>query len=213
MTRTLLRARRLPSVRRPLIRALVATLLVAPAALTHPAEFLAGFHTAAADAAAAPVNPTVAEHRARLRDAASRLQLTTHLADEYDVPIDLADRITRAALAENVRPRVAFQLVRTESSFRRTAVSPVGAVGYTQVMPATARWLVPGTARGDLFETDTNLRLGFRYLHYLIDRYDGDIWTALTAYNRGPGTVDRLRSRGEDADNGYAGRVLRNRAG
>ena len=127
----------------------------------------------------------------------------------YGVSAELAEEIHRAAVEEDVDPQVAFGLVRVESSFRRTAVSRVGAVGYTQVLPSTARWLVPGTKRSDLLRTDTNLRVGFKYLRYLIDKYDGNIRLALTAYNRGPGTVDRLLKQGRNPDNGYAGKVLR----
>jgi len=57
-------------------------------------------------------------------------------------------------------------------------------------------------------KTETNLRVGFRYLRYLIDKYDGNVRLALTAYNRGPGTVDRLLRQGRNPDNGYAGKVL-----
>ena len=54
----------------------------------------------------------------------------------------------------------------------------------------------------------TNLRIGFNYLKKLIDRYEGDEGLALTAYNRGPGTVDRILKRGGDPDNGYADAVI-----
>jgi soluble lytic murein transglycosylase-like protein len=60
-----------------------------------------------------------------------------------------------------------------------------------------------------LFQPETNLRVGFRYLRYLIDKYEGDTELALLAYNRGPGTVDRILDRGGDPDNGYATKVLR----
>ena len=140
--------------------------------------------------------------------AAEQARLYALFAQHYSIPIDLAGRIHRLAREENVDPVVAFGLVRTESGFRRTAVSFRGAVGYTQLMPATARWMEPGLARRDLFHTDVNLRVGFRYLRYLLDRYDGDLRLALTAYNRGPGTVDRLLTAGRDPENGYADKVL-----
>ncbi len=130
-------------------------------------------------------------------------------AAEFGIPEPLARDIHDAAVAERIEPRIAFGLVRTESSFRRTVVSYAGAVGYTQVLPSTARWLVPGTSRGALFDTSTNLRIGFKYLRYLQDKYDGNVRLALTAYNRGPGTVDRLLRRGRNPENGYADRVLR----
>jgi soluble lytic murein transglycosylase-like protein len=129
-------------------------------------------------------------------------------AKEFNIPVTLAGSIHAAAVEAKVPPKMAFGLVQAESSFRTRAVSPVGAVGLTQVMPATARWLVPGTTRANLMDTETNLRIGFKYLRQLIDQYDGDEKLALTAYNRGPGTVARLLRRGADPDNGYADKVL-----
>jgi soluble lytic murein transglycosylase-like protein len=129
-------------------------------------------------------------------------------AREFDISVDLAEDIHTAALAEKIAPRLAFGLVKAESSFRTRVVSPVGAVGLTQLLPSTARWLVPGTTRRDLMTPETNLRVGFKYLRHLIDKYEGDEQLALTAYNRGPGTVNRLISRGRNPDNGYADKVL-----
>jgi hypothetical protein len=56
---------------------------------------------------------------------------------------------------------------------------------------------------------DISLRIGFRYLHELMQHYDGDAKLALTAYNRGPGTVDRALKKGANPDNGYAGMVFK----
>ena len=145
--------------------------------------------------------------RARMEEAQSR-QMVVSLAEEFDVPVTLAADIHEAARKEEIDPKMAFGLVRAESSFRKNAVSPVGAVGLTQVMPATARWLVPGTTRSDLMNPSTNLQVGFKYLRRLLDRYDGDEKLALTAYNRGPGTVSKLLKKGRDPDNGYAAKVL-----
>lgn len=133
-------------------------------------------------------------------------------AAEFNIPVPLARDIHAAALAEDIVPRVAFGLVQAESSFRARIVSPVGAVGLTQLLPSTARWLVPGTTRSDLMKPETNLRVGFQYLRYLMDKYEGDQNLALTAYNRGPGTVSRLLARGQNPDNGYAAKVLTGRS-
>lgn len=156
-----------------------------------------------------------AEQRAA-REAAERAaaerQMVREFAAEYDVPEDLATRIHAIAQSEGVPTSIAFGLVFTESSFRPRAVSSAGAVGYTQLLPSTASWLVPGTQRSELFRPDTNLRIGFRYLRYLVNRYDGDLRLALTAYNRGPGTVDSLLESGRDPGNGYANRVMQRSA-
>jgi soluble lytic murein transglycosylase-like protein len=116
----------------------------------------------------------------------------------------LAEDIYDMAAKANVEPDVAFGLVRAESSFKDQATSYVGAVGLTQLMPATAKWLEPGTTREDLRNSETNLRIGFGYLRQLIDKYDGNEDLALVAYNRGPGTVDRILKKGGNPDNGYA---------
>lgn len=135
-------------------------------------------------------------------------RLISELASEFDVPMPLAEQIHEAALDAKLDLDVAFGLVEAESSFRTAAVSPVGAVGLTQVLPSTAWEVEPGTTRSDLLEPETNLRIGFSYLRKLIDKYEGDEKLALTAYNRGPGTVDRVLRRGGNPDNGYAEKVL-----
>lgn len=125
-------------------------------------------------------------------------------ADGFEVSPQLAAQIGEAAAEFDIEPAVAFGLVKAESSFRNQATSRVGAVGLTQLMPNTARWIEPGVTRSELRNPETNLRVGFKYLRYLIDKYEGDEKLALLAYNRGPGTVDRALKRGRSPDNGYA---------
>lgn len=147
------------------------------------------------------------------RAAEAREAEVAAYAARYSIPLELASDIERTARAEGLDPELAFRLVQVESSFRERAVSPAGALGLTQLMPATARWLQPGITREQIFERETNLRLGFRYLRRLLTAYDGDIDEALHAYNRGPGTVERIRAKGGDPANGYADRVLGSRHG
>ncbi len=128
---------------------------------------------------------------------------------KYDIDEQLARDIYQIAQQEGIDPKVAYGLVKTESSFKNAAVSHVGARGLTQVMPRTANWMVPGTKAADLHDQKTNLHLGFRYLNQMIDKYKGDVRLALLAYNRGPGTVDKILKRGGDPNNGYADKVLR----
>jgi len=155
--------------------------------------------------------------RAEIRDAQSdlsqlqsefeQLRVVQEYSTAFRIPADLAEAIREAAQREDLDPDIAFRLVATESSFRRRAISSVGAVGYTQLMPSTASWLEPGLTEGDLFDRDTNLRLGFRYLRMLLDQY-GDARIALLAYNRGPGIVSGIMARGGDPANGYARQIL-----
>lgn len=138
----------------------------------------------------------------------SRSDQIRRYTERFGTPAELAGLIFDAARSEGIRPDLAFRLVEIESSFRQGAVGPAGAVGFTQVLPSTARWLQPGITRERLFEARTNLELGFRYLRMLLDRYDNDTRLALLAYNRGPGTVAALLAIGQDPANGYARRIL-----
>jgi soluble lytic murein transglycosylase-like protein len=142
------------------------------------------------------------------RAADARRVAVFRYAARYGIPFDLALSIYRTAEEEGVDPDLAFRLVAVESEFDERAVSPVGALGLTQLMPATAAELRPGISREEIFRRETNLRLGFRYLRGLLRAYDGRVPDALHAYNRGPGTVDRIRAAGGDPANGYADRVL-----
>lgn len=149
---------------------------------------------------------------ARIGETANTAKQTSFVdaaMEKYDIDENLARDIYEIAKQEGIEPEIAFGLVKTESSFKNRAISHVGARGLTQVMPRTARWMVPGTKAEDLYDQKTNLRLGFKYLNQMIDKYDGNVRLALLAYNRGPGTVDKILKRGGDPNNGYADKVLR----
>ena len=197
-------------VRRPVLQVVVGGSLMVPAAAMMATTDLE--ERRAAQVAARAAESAAQAERARLDqervEAEAREREVTAYAAEFEIPVELAADIHAAAQAEGIEPRTAFGLVKAESSFRTRVVSPVGAVGLTQLLPSTARWIVPGTSRGDLMQPETNLRVGFKYLRHLMDQYNGDEKLALTAYNRGPGTVSRLLKRGRNPDNGYAEKVL-----
>lgn len=142
------------------------------------------------------------------RSAEARRIQVARYAERYGITVELAGDIYDAADAEGLDPELGFRLVRVESEFDERAVSPVGALGLTQLMPATAAGLRPGITREEIFYRETNLRLGFRYMRVLLRRYDGNVPEALYAYNRGMGTVERIRAAGGDPANGYAAKVL-----
>jgi soluble lytic murein transglycosylase-like protein len=146
--------------------------------------------------------------------AVARLQLERANAiidysGRYNIPAPLAAAIYDVALSEGVDPSLAFPLVRLESGFNPKAQSKVGAIGLTQVLPSTARLYEPGLTVQQLYDRDTNLRLGFRYLRDLLDRYGANLRLALLAYNRGPGRVEELLGAGKDPQNGYATTVMK----
>lgn len=157
----------------------------------------------------ADLEEKIANKIGETRATSERDEAVTYAVDRYGISQDLAADIYDAAAEAGIDHKVAFGLVKTESSFKPRAVSHVGARGLTQVMPRTAKWLKPGTRAEDLFDRKTNLNLGFNYLNQLIGKYRGDVKLALTAYNRGPGTVDKVLKRGGNPDNGYAGKVIK----
>lgn len=171
-----------------------------PKAVEGDSEGQPGYSAATQDA--------VAEQWREAAEARMRELTIAGAVARYDISHELARRIFDKAVAERIEPDLAYGLVRTESTFRSNAVSNVGARGLTQLLPRTARWILGTKRTPNLFDVDTNLTVGFRYLRKLIDDYHGNIRLALTAYNRGPGTVNRILRRGGDPDNGYAARVL-----
>ena len=124
-------------------------------------------------------------------------------SSRYRISADVAASVYDIALAEGLEPELAFRLVRVESQFNEKAKSPVGAVGLTQLMPATASYFQKGITTTQLYDRETNLRIGFRYLRTLINEYDGNLKLALLVYNRGPAAVQRARDAGLDPANGY----------
>lgn len=124
------------------------------------------------------------------------LQITEwHTPDTYaDPPPDcepldeavLGAIIDSAAKAEELKPKLLRAVVEQESGGKPCAVSPKGAQGLMQLMPAA----VADLDVHDPFDPKENVSAGARYLKQLLARYKGDTRKALSAYNAGPATVD-----------------------
>ena len=89
-------------------------------------------------------------------------------AKTYDVPLNLLKAMGKA-----------------ESGFDANAVSPAGAQGVMQLMPATARSL----GVDDPFDARSNIMGGAKYISQQLKKYNGNIDLALAAYNAGSGNV------------------------
>ena len=117
-------------------------------------------------------------------------------------------RILRIGFRRGDSAEVA-QIELVGSEFNPNAVSPVGAVGLTQLMLPTARYFDKSVTRAKLFDPETNLRIGFRYLRGLVKSYKGDLKLALLVYNRGPVAVEHALTTGVDPANGYDRAILK----
>lgn len=107
----------------------------------------------------------------RIPDQHNRLQLLRHIHREA----------TRAKL----EPELVLALIQVESNFDRFAISEAGARGLMQVMPF---WLDEIGRPGDnLFDIDTNLRMGCTILRYYVDMEKGNVTRALARYNGSTG--------------------------
>ncbi len=101
--------------------------------------------------------------------------------------------ITEVARQYGVERQLVAAVVAAESNYNAHAVSPVGAVGLMQVMPATAAdYGVDSHAA--LFDPKTNLKTGTRHLKRLLSKYQNDYGRVIMAYNAGEGVVDRTNS-------------------
>lgn len=127
---------------------------------------------------------------------------------------ELKEAVVSASLRYDVEPTLILAVIYTESSFKRKAVSHVGARGMMQLMPRTGMWLAERegfdiSSPEDLFNIQLNVELGTVYLAELIERFKR-LDHALAAYNAGPtGARKILRSeRAESFLSGYPTKVL-----
>ena len=119
-------------------------------------------------------------------------------------PIHYRELVERYAAQFGFPPALLFSLIRQESAFQSAVVSRAGAVGLTQLMPATAREMADRIRRagGPDFTGDNlnkndpalNIHIGAFYLNRLMTLFDNDLHLALLSYNGGMGRVRRWRA-------------------
>ena len=102
-------------------------------------------------------------------------------------PAVLTAAVDRIAAENALPPRLVHSVIKVESNYNPSAVSPKGAQGLMQLVPETARRF--GVA--DVFNPFDNVKGGAKYLKYLMDYYHGDQTLALAAYNAGEQNVAR----------------------
>jgi soluble lytic murein transglycosylase-like protein len=99
--------------------------------------------------------------------------------------------IQEHATRRSLRPELVRAVIQVESGFNPRALSPKGAMGLMQLMPATARSL----GVNNPWDPAQNIRGGTDYLRHLLDEYEGNEELALAAYNAGSGAVAKYGGR------------------
>jgi soluble lytic murein transglycosylase-like protein len=126
------------------------------------------------------------------RVIAPRIAAPAVPARDLEVPpgASISDLVDAAAKQYNVDPLLVHSLIQVESGYNPKAVSPKGAQGLMQLMPATAK----GLGVGNSFDPRQNIEAGVRHLRQLTEQYRGDLRLALAAYNAGAGAVARYNT-------------------
>lgn len=97
--------------------------------------------------------------------------------------------INAASSQYNISTALILSIITAESCFKPTALSPKGAKGLMQVMPATGKRF----GISNLSNPTNNIQAGVRYLRYLLDLYQGNIIATIAAYNAGEGAVRKYK--------------------
>ncbi len=100
-------------------------------------------------------------------------------------PAELEPHIQTASKRYRIPTSLVRAVIQAESNFNPNAVSPKGACGLMQLMPATAAEMYVK----DIFDEKENIEGGVRYLRVLANAFDGDMVKMVAAYNAGPDAV------------------------
>jgi soluble lytic murein transglycosylase-like protein len=141
----------------------------------------------------AAMQASLEQQQASVRKQVESVRSAVTVRISTDVPCDpvpeaqLTSLIDDAANREDLQSNLIRAVVQKESAGRPCAVSPKGAQGLMQIMPATASQF----SVSDAFDPKQNIDAGTKLLKQLLMRYAGDVSLALGAYNAGPGRVDK----------------------
>lgn len=103
---------------------------------------------------------------------------------------DHFEYIAKVAKEEKVDPLLVLAVIHQESRFDPEVVSWAGAIGLMQLMPFTGR-AYGVKDEDDLFSHEVNIKIGIKHLKEFLDRYNGNLYLSLAAYNAGSGNVDK----------------------
>ncbi len=111
-------------------------------------------------------------------------------------PRGFSRHVEQYSRMHKVDPAIVYAIIREESRFQVGSVSSAAARGVMQLIPPTATQVAQSLGLGnmplhELYEPETNIALGVKYLSQLLNRFDGRMVFALASYNGGPSNVER----------------------
>lgn len=134
------------------------------------------------------VRSVVAEPRPVMRQRVSATPAAeAALEPQVGAPVarGIGALVDSIAAQHGLQPQLVHSVIKVESDYNPRAVSPKGALGLMQLIPATARRF----GVSDALDPAENIEGGVRYLSYLLDLFHNDYGMALAAYNAGEGAV------------------------
>ncbi|MBI2083591.1 MAG: lytic transglycosylase domain-containing protein [Deltaproteobacteria bacterium] len=129
--------------------------------------------------------------------------------------LEVARTVHQVAEEYQIDPLLILAIMKVESSFRPNAASHRGAVGLMQIKTIAAREvakelsLKPNITANALSQHELNIRIGVHYFASLLKRFGGNVWKALSAYNRGPTAVAKNFGNQHITKGSYPGKVLK----
>lgn len=122
-------------------------------------------------------------------------------------PINYKEHIADYSKQYNIDPFLVAAIIRVESKFNKSALSPKGARGLMQIAPVTGRWAAGelGIQNYDeslLYDPEVNIKVGCWYINRLNTQFNNDLELVLAAYNGGSGNVVKWLNDNKYSDNG-----------
>lgn len=131
---------------------------------------------------------------------------------EQIYPIQYSEYVEKYSEENNVDRYMIYAIIKAESNFNPNVKSKSNAIGLMQLLEDTAIEMSnavdeQSVTEKQLYQPETNIKLGISYYAYLLKHYEGNNVLALTAYNAGMGNVDTwiktgvIRADGADIEN------------
>ena len=121
-------------------------------------------------------------------------------------PLKYENHIRAYSDIYDLDPYLVMAVISAESHFDKDAISHKDAKGLMQIKEETAKWCIQhfklDADSSDIYEPKTNILIGCSYIDYLIDMFEGNVDTAIAAYNAGQGNVKKWLADSRYSDDG-----------